>query len=126
MRAVIEPDRRIAFAVLFGSTARETSHPTSDLDVAIGLTHGAEFGRGDIGGLVSRLESELARSVDLVMIDEAAPRLAYRVFRDGVIVFERDHRALAMRKATAILEYLDFLPVEEQCARGVLEAASGR
>jgi hypothetical protein len=30
------------------------------------------------------------------------------VFRDGRVIFERDHRALVERKARAILEYLDF------------------
>jgi hypothetical protein len=50
--------------------------------------------------------------------------LAYRVFRDGQVIFARDRRAMSERKARAILEYLDFRPVEEACARGVLAAAA--
>ncbi len=38
----------------------------------------------------------------------------------------RDRGALVSRKARAILEYLDFRPVEELCASGVLAAARGR
>jgi predicted nucleotidyltransferase len=37
LRAALERDNRIAYALLFGSTARSTAHAGSDLDVAIGL-----------------------------------------------------------------------------------------
>lgn len=62
--------------------------------------------------------------MDLVLLDEAPPALAYRVFRDGQAVAVRDPSALAARKARAILEYLDFQPIEELFARGVLDAAA--
>jgi hypothetical protein len=51
--------------------------------------------------------------------------LAYRAFKDGRVLLERDRRALVERKARAILEYLDFKPVEDLFSRGVL-AARGR
>jgi hypothetical protein len=62
--------------------------------------------------------------VDLVSLDDAPPGLAYRVFRDGRPIVERDPEAMAQRKARAILEYLDFQPIEELCARGALDAAA--
>jgi hypothetical protein len=37
---------------------------------------------------------------------------------------ERDRAALVARKARVILDYLDFKPVEELCAAGVLRAAA--
>jgi hypothetical protein len=37
---------------------------------------------------------------------------------------ERDHAALVERKVRAILEYLDFKPLEELATRGVLAAAA--
>ena len=45
------------------------------------------------------------------------------MFRDGRVIFERDRVALVERKARAILEYLDFQPVEEAFTRAVLGAA---
>jgi len=43
------------------------------------------------------------------------------------MLVERDHRALADRKARAILECLDFRPTEAVLTRGVLaSAAHGR
>jgi predicted nucleotidyltransferase len=125
LRAVLEADARIAFALVFGSVARATPHAASDLDVAIGTT--ASWSASDIGDLVSRLEEATARVVDLVLLDEAGPGLAYRVFRDGRVVAVRDRAALRARWERAVLDYLDFRPVEELFTRRQLElAARGR
>lgn len=124
---VLESEPRIAYALLFGSTARGTTHAWSDFDVAIGLLPGAELSPLELGDLASRLEEASGRPADLVLLDEAPPGLAFRVFRDGRVLFERDHAALVARKAKAILEYLDFAPIEALFARRVLEvAARGR
>jgi predicted nucleotidyltransferase len=121
LRQVLSSDSRIAYALLFGSRARGTPRPDSDLDLAVGLARRME--PLELGELVGKLESATGRTVDLVLLDEAPPALAYRVFRDGEVVCDRDPAAFASRKARAILEYLDFKPIEELCARGVLAAA---
>jgi predicted nucleotidyltransferase len=123
VRRVLESDARIAYALVFGSSARGTAHARSDLDLAISLRPGKPLEVREIGTLVSALESAAGIPVDLVLLDEVGPALAYRVFRDGRVLLERDRSALVERKARAILEYLDFRPVEELCTRGVLAAA---
>jgi predicted nucleotidyltransferase len=124
VRRSLEADRRIAYALVFGSTARGTSRARSDVDVAVGLAAGVRLSALEVGDLASRLEAATGRTVDLVILDEAPPGLAYRVFRDGQVALARDRRAMSERKARAILEYLDFRPVEEACSRGVLAAAA--
>ncbi len=124
LRTHLAEDPRIAFALVFGSLARASGNAHSDVDVAIGLAAGVRLGALELGALASRLEAVVGRSVDLVLLDEAPPGLAYRVFRDGDVLVSRDPRALAERKARAILEYLDFQPIEELCARGALAAAA--
>jgi predicted nucleotidyltransferase len=116
LREALAQDDRIAFALLFGSTARGSAGAGSDVDVAIGLRRGAMLDALAIGDLASRLEAAAGRPVDVVLLDEAPSPLAYRAFRDGQLILEKDHAALAERKARAILEYLDFRPVEEMCA----------
>lgn len=123
LRSVLETDPRIAYALLFGSKGRGTAHELSDTDLAIGLALGAKLSASELGDLLSRLEAAASGPVDLVLLDEAPPGLAYRVFRDGRVVLERDHRAFVDRKARAILEYLDFRPMEQLFTRAVLEAA---
>ena len=127
IRDVLQSDDRIAFALIFGSVARGQATPLSDLDVAIGLRAGVSFDASDIGLLVSRLEAASGRDVDLVILNEAPPGLAYRVFRDGRVIVEADRAARVARQARAIVEYLDFKPFEERFARAVLRrAAHGR
>jgi len=123
LRSILESDPRVAYALLFGSRARERAHDRSDTDVAIGLVPGARLSTREIGDLVSRLEAAARGPVDLVLLDEATPGLAYRVFRDGRVLLEKDREAFVGRKARAILEYLDFKPVEETFTRAVLQAA---
>lgn len=126
LQSVLAADARIAYALVFGSQARGTAHALSDVDVAIGLVDGSPLGTLELGELISRLESAAGRSVHLVVLDDAPPGLAYRVFRDGQAIVGRDGQAFKSRKARAILEYLDFQPVEAMFARGVLRAGHGR
>ena len=64
--------------------------------------------------------------MDLVLLDEAPLPLAYRIFRDGHVLLERDHDAFVARKARVIIRYLDWKPVEDRCVAGVLRAAANR
>jgi predicted nucleotidyltransferase len=119
-----EPD--VTYAVLFGSGARGTAHAGSDADIAIELRSGAPRDVRALGGLAARLEAAAGRRVDLVLLDEAPAALAYRIFRHGRLLVERDHGALVARKARALLAYLDWKPIEARCAEGVLRAAAAR
>lgn len=126
LRGVLEADSRILYALMFGSRARGTVHPESDIDVAVGLADGVRLDTLALGGLISRLEEAAGAPVDLVLLDEASPGLAYRIFRDGRTILVRDRDALTARRARAVLEYLDFQPVETACARRVLARGHGR
>jgi uncharacterized protein len=124
LRDVLAADPRIAYALVFGSEARESAHAGSDLDVALEFTSGIRPTPLELGDIVSRLEHACGRPVDLVLLDEAPPALAYRIFRDGRVIVEHDHRILVERKTRAILEYLDFRPIESLAVRGAIAAAA--
>jgi len=127
LERALERDTRLAYALLFGSRARGSEHAASDLDIAVGLAPGRRLDSRELGALVSDLEQATGLSVDLVLLDEAPSPVAYRVFRDGQVLLNRDHNAFVERKTRAILEYLDFRPLEEIAVRGVLAvAADGR
>jgi predicted nucleotidyltransferase len=123
LRRALQADERIGYALVFGSVARGTSHAGSDLDVAVAGAGGRRLTTLELGDVASRLETATGRPVDVVALEDAPPGLAYRIFRDGTLILERDRAALVARKARAILEYLDFQPIEELCAKGVLAAA---
>jgi predicted nucleotidyltransferase len=126
LRRALEAEPEVINAVLFGSRARGSARPDSDVDVAVELAAGAARDALGLGGLAARLESAVGRPISMVLLDEAPPPLAYRIFRDGRVLIERDRAALVARKTRAILDYLDFKPVEDLCAAGVLRAAAAR
>jgi len=124
VRRVLEARDDVAYALVFGSAGRGRPQPSSDVDVAIEFRSGAAPDTTTLGRLAAGLQAAAGRPVDLVLMDSAPAPLAYRIFRDGRVLVLRDRGALADRKARAILEYLDFRPVEERCAAGVLRAAA--
>ena len=124
LRRVLAQDPRIAYALVFGSSARGTAHAGSDLDIAVGLEPRARISALELGDLIARLESTSGRSVDVVVVNEAPPPVAYRIFRDGRVIMEKNHHTLVEHKTRAILEYLDFRPIETLAACGVLTAAA--
>ena len=124
LRSALASDERVAYALLFGSAAGGTDRADSDVDVAVGFLAGVRLSPRELGEMTARLEAAAGRRVDLVLIDEAPPGLAYRVFRDGVVLVVTDRAALVDRKAKAILEYLDFQWVEEAFAQAALARAA--
>jgi len=120
----------VVVAYLFGSRARGTSGPLSDIDVAVLL-------RGDGHALERRLAlmADLAEvsgreRVDVVILNEAPVALAYRVLRDGRLLFSRDERARIEHRVRTVDRYLDMEPfrrVQEQGLRDRLrEGRFGR
>ena len=126
LRRSLSDDPRLAYTLVFGSTARGTSHAFSDVDIAIGTAGRAPLHALDIGALTSRLEAAAGRPVHLVVLDDAPPGLAYRVCTDGTPLVIRDAAAFKARLARAILEYLDYQPGEALFTRGVLRASGRR
>lgn len=122
MAQVLGDDPRIAYGLVFGSVARGHAHPGSDVDVAVGVVRGAELPPPAIGRLISDLERASGKTVDLVLLHDAPPALAYRVFRDGTVLLARDRSALVERQTRAVLDYLDYRPFEAAFVRGVLQA----
>jgi predicted nucleotidyltransferase len=108
IRDLLEPDPDIDFVLLFGSRARGEERQGSDLDLAVGAAPGA---RGDPLsirlGILAKL-SGLSDRLDVVMASRAPPALAYRIARDGAVVFARDERAVTRFRARAYGVYLDF------------------
>jgi hypothetical protein len=87
----------ISSAYLFGSVAEGRAHRESDVDVGVLLSwvsHSTRAERFDVGlRLCSALQGQLAREVDLVVLNDAPPLLGRHVVARGRRIVCRDARA---------------------------------
>ncbi len=102
----------IVAAYLFGSAARGTAGPASDIDVAVlyaadppGTLEGRPF------RLEAELERKLGRPVQVVLLNDAPLDLVHRVLLDGRLVLERNRSARIRFEVRARAEYFDLLPI---------------
>lgn len=97
---------------LFGSEARGTAGPGSDVDLAI-LYGEKPPGTLDSPNLTLEgdLERLLGRPVQVVVLNSAPADLAHRVLRDGRLLFEGDRSARVAFEVRARSEYFDLLPI---------------
>jgi predicted nucleotidyltransferase len=117
----VENDLRDFFALgapgvvavyLFGSEARGTARPDSDVDVALLYAkEPAETLDSPRLALEGDLERLLGRPVQVVVLNSAPADLVHRVLRDGRLLFEADRSARIAFEVAARNEYFDLLPV---------------
>lgn len=101
----------------FGSAASGHAGPLSDIDVAV-LLDESDSARETWG----RLRDALCRAlrterVDLILLSETPPPLAYRIIRDGHLVFCRDEKRRQVFETGTVMRYLDFKPLRDQAFR---------
>ena len=119
---------------LFGSYAAGRPTPMSDIDLAVLLDKSVERERYLAERL--RLMGELSTilgtdEVELVVLNESPPGLAYRVIRDGELLFapEEGKGELVDFKVRNMDRYFDFQPAQrifsEGLARRIREGSFG-
>ena len=111
-RFFAESPRGVACAYLFGSRARGTARPDSDVDVGVILAAPAPPG---LAGLPLALEDDLERALQLpvqvVDVERAPADLVHRILRDGILVFEADRSRRIAVEVRRRNEYFDLLPI---------------
>ena len=105
----IEPfcrENNVELFVLFGSHARGTVHPRSDIDVAIKIKRGASVSKLDLlfrlGGMFGDKEIDL-----VVLADDTDPLLLYEIFMNGQALYEERKGIFMEEKLRAWKLYLD-------------------
>ncbi len=105
-----QPDVRLA--CLFGSQARGSAGPLSDVDIAVVLDgpHRSHGQRRD--EICSELMGVLRRnSVDVVLADRGSPLLRHRIARDGILILARGPHTATDFIITAVRDYVDTAPL---------------
>lgn len=107
---------------LFGSTARGQAGPMSDVDIAVLL---------DLSGdsetvlecqlqLMIDMDQFAKREIQVVILNRAAPLLAYQVIREGQLLFERDRAKRVAFEVRTMKLYFDLQPMLAEQNRALL------
>lgn len=111
VRAFFQHDPEVLAVYLFGSFARGTAGPGSDVDVAVLLDREPE---GEFPGVGLRLESDLElalrRPVQLIVLGRAPADLVHRILRDGRLLLDKDPSRRIAFEVRARNEYFDLQP----------------
>jgi predicted nucleotidyltransferase len=101
----------IAAAYLFGSVARGTAGPRSDVDVGILYSEAPPRTLEGLGlGLEGDLESLLGIPVQVVVLNRAPVDLTIRVLRDGKLLVDRDRSKRIRFEVKTRFEFWDLEP----------------
>lgn len=103
-------DTRFAAAILFGSVARGTARPGSDIDIAV--LYADEAARSSAAAdpltLFGQLGLTARRDVHLVDLERVDSALRRSIFGTGRTLFDRSARRLRELNAATLLEYFDW------------------
>jgi predicted nucleotidyltransferase len=122
---VVSMEPAVVAAYLFGSVARGSAGPLSDVDIALLVPD-----RRQRQTVCDRVTDALCRRlrtsrIDVISLADAPAALRYRVVRDGWLVVRRDAAAVQRFVADTVLQYLDFKPLRDRAfarmSRGILE-----
>lgn len=102
----------IAAAYLFGSVARGTARPGSDVDVGILYSEDPPQTLAGLGfNLEWEMEKLLKLPVQVVVLNRAPVDLVIRVLRDGKLLVERDRSKRVRFEVRSRNEYWDLEPI---------------
>ena len=117
LRGQIRNRPELRMAILFGSTARGTDRPGSDVDLGIVLDPYSPEVRFDIEAQLGRAAR---RPVHVILLDEAPPLLRFEITRDGALLFEREKGLWTHFKAKAMIDWYDWAPIARRINAGVI------
>ena len=101
----------IAAAYLFGSVARGTAKPGSDVDVGILYSEEPPRTLKGLGlGLEGDLEALLELPVQVVVLNRAPVDLVIRVLRDGKLLVDRERSKRIRFEVKSRFEFWDLEP----------------
>lgn len=108
----------LAAVYLFGSVARASARPGSDVDLALIRIEPAPSPLGRLGTeLAGRLERLLERPVEIVDLELVPADLAHRILTDGILVLEADRSKRIAVETRQRAQYFDLQPILNEYRR---------
>jgi predicted nucleotidyltransferase len=124
----LDPIAEVRLAYLFGSQARGTARPDSDLDLALRFDPACSSERRgelmlEVISALSVALGALGERVDVLDLDRASSSVGFRVIREGRCALCRDPRERVRLEASIARRYDDERPYRELFRRAARAAA---
>lgn len=121
--AYLTSHQQISAAWLFGSVAKGTNGPNSDIDIAVLMTAGiASEQRFDLRlELMDRAEEICQEKVDVIDMESAPLYLQHQIRKTDYLVVEKDKSRRVQFDVKSRREYFDFKPVMDYRTKRLLE-----
>lgn len=107
-KEVLRAELGLKLAIIYGSTATGKMRPNSDVDIALLFDHPLDAEQKMT--LMSRLESELGRDVDLVDLFALNGTILKQVLTKGRVLIQTTSGALAELTQRMIYNQTDMMP----------------
>lgn len=106
--------KEVLFVYLFGSYATGHAVPKSDVDIAVYVNAGNKQEQFEKRlALIADLSKLFKRDVDVIMLNTASPFLKHVIFKEGILIFDRDPSKRIDFELQATNEYFDYKPTLE-------------
>ena len=111
VRPILEATPGIVLAVMFGSHARGTARPESDIDLAVRV---GAMAPGELDLVLARLERATGMTIDVVYLDALPPLVRFEIARDGVLLLQRTPHTWPDFRAKAMLDWWEWAPFAQR------------
>ena len=114
LRKLLEPYNFIDFVLLFGSYAKGKQTFLSDIDIAIFTNRSIDL--FEQGNLISLLEENLNKKVDLILLnnlEKKDTKMAFNIVSNHKVILNRSNKKYVDFKADTYKYYFDLQPMYE-------------
>lgn len=107
--SILNKEKMVEFAYLFGSTARMTQREDSDIDIGIYLTKDlSKKNRFYPEKLAAKIEKNIGKPIDVRVLNNQTIIFLHQVLKHSTIIVNNNNQKRVMFETRVYDEYLDF------------------
>lgn len=122
LKKLLRKDREILFAYLYGSSALDTAHPGSDIDIAVYLKPSPlkEYIKKETELTASLITGLHNDNIDLRILNTMPFLLKYKVIKEGIPILVKDESARVEFETMVMNRYFELKPYLDEYNRMLL------
>jgi len=108
IKKMLEKEKNILFAYIFGSYARGEARENSDIDVAIYVKKVPKDIFKYENKIASKIEKEIKKQVEVRILNKLPFLLQSRITKEGKLIFSKNEKERIKFETFVLSNYLDF------------------